>query len=74
MPNVTASEKYAIAAAIGLLFLVLFEDARLMLAVSTVGLAAGLWLARRGEVRRVAVVALAACAIAAVFAVFTLLR
>lgn len=74
MPGTTRSEKYAIAAAIGLLFLILFDNAVLMLAVSGIGLIAGLWIAARGEVRRVALVAMAAFAIAAVFAIFSLLR
>ncbi len=72
--NMSSSDKYAIAAAIGMLFLVLFDNAVLMLVVSVLGLIGGVWVARGGEMRRAAIVALAAFAVAAVLAIFTLLR
>lgn len=74
MPNTSLSDKYAIAAAIGLLLMVLFENAVLMLVVSLAGLIAGLWIARAGSVRRVVIVAMVAFAVAAAFAVIMLLR
>lgn len=74
MKNTSLSDKYAIVAAIGLLLLVLFDNAILMLVVSVLGLLGGLWVARGGEMRRAAVVALVAFAVAAVLAIFTLLR
>jgi uncharacterized membrane protein YozB (DUF420 family) len=74
MPNLTASEKYGIAAALGMLLMVAVNNALLMLVVSILGLIAGFWVVRQGEVRRVAFVAFAAFAIAAVFAVLGLLR
>ncbi len=45
-----------------------------MLIVSIIGLAAGFWVARQGELRRMAMVAIAAFAMALVIAAFTLLR
>lgn len=74
MQNTSLADKYAIAAAIGLLFLVLFDNAIVMLVVSIVGLGAGLWIARGGGTRRAALVAMVAFAAAAIFAVITLLR
>ena len=72
MANLTLSEKYAIAAVLGLLLITLINSAVLMLAISAVGLLAGLWVVRQGEVRRVAFGALAGFAIAAVFAIVAL--
>ncbi len=74
MRQLAASDKYAIAAAIGILFLMLFDNAVVMLVVSVLGLVGGLWVARSGEMRRAAIVALVAFAVAAVLAIFTLLR
>jgi len=74
MQNVTPSEKYGIAAALGLIVMVLFNNALLMLVLSVVGLVAGLWIMRQGEVRRVAFVAFAALVLSAVFAVIGLVR
>jgi len=74
MQNVTPSEKYGIAAALGLLVMVMLNNALLMLVLSVVGLVAGFWIMRQGEVRRVAFVAFAALALAAVFAVIGLVR
>lgn len=74
MQSLTLSDKYALAAALALLLLVLFDNAVLMLAVSAIGLFAGIWVARRGEIRRVAWVAMVAFAVALAFAVVSLLR
>lgn len=74
MPKTSWSEKYAIAAALLLLILVLADNARVMLIISIIGLAAGFWVARQGELRRMALVAIAAFAVTLVIAVFTLLR
>lgn len=74
MQNLSLGEKYSIAAAIGLLLLVLLDNAAVMLVSSAVGLAAGLWIARRGEVRRAAVVAMVAFAVSAAISIFMLLR
>lgn len=74
MQNITPSEKYGIAAALGLVLMVMFNNALLMLILSLAGLVAGFWIVRQGEVRRVAFVAFFAFAIAAVFAVIGLIR
>jgi hypothetical protein len=74
MAHLTLSDKYGIAAALGLLLLVLFDSAILMLVVSVVGILAGLWVLRGGETRRVAYVALLAFAVAAMFGVYGLIR
>ncbi len=74
MKNVSTSEAYGIGAALALLFLVLFDNAWAMLVVSAVGLLAGLWVARQGEVKRVVWVAAAAFGVALAFALFALLR
>jgi uncharacterized membrane protein YozB (DUF420 family) len=74
MQNIAPSEKYAIAAALGLLFMLLTNNALLMLVLSVLGLVAGLWVFRQGDVRRVAFVAFMAFTLAAVFAVIGLVR
>lgn len=74
MQNITPSEKYGIAAALGLIVMTLLNNALLMLVLSVIGLIAGFWILRQGEVRRVAFVAFAALALAAVFAVIGLVR
>ncbi|MCX7706408.1 MAG: hypothetical protein N2204_00170 [Anaerolineae bacterium] len=74
MPALSLSERYAILAALALLFLVLLDNAVVMAAVSVVGLTVGLWVLRRGDIRRVAVVATVAFALALVFALVALLR
>lgn len=74
MQSLTLSDKYAIAASIALLILVLFDNAILMLVVSAGGLLAGILVLRQGAVRRVTWVAAAAFAIALAFALITLLR
>lgn len=74
MQKITLSEKYGIAAALGLLVMVMFNNAFLMLVLSIAGLVAGLLIIRKGDVRRVAFFALMAFAISAVFAVIGLVR
>ena len=74
MKNSSTSEAYGVGAALALLFLVLLDNAWAMLVVSVVGLLAGLWLARQGEVKRLVWVATAAFGVALVFALFALLR
>jgi len=74
MRNLSASDKYGIAASLGLLLMVMFNSALLMLIVSILGLIAGLWVLRQGDARRVAFIAFAAFAIAAVFAIVGLVR
>jgi hypothetical protein len=72
--NVSSSEAYAVVAALALLFLVLLDNAWVMVAVSVVGLAGGLWVARGGTLKRAAMVAVAGFAVALVFGAFALLR
>jgi uncharacterized membrane protein YozB (DUF420 family) len=72
--NLTPSDKYGIAAAVGLMLMVVINSAVVMLVLSLAGLIAGFWILRRGEVRRAAFVAFAAFAVAAVFAVIGLAR
>lgn len=74
MSSLSLSDKYAIAAALGLLLLVLFDNALLMLIVSVAGLIGGIWILRRGQPRRVAYIAAAGFAITLALAVFTLVR
>jgi len=74
MKDLSRSEIYGVAAALALLFLVLLDNAWVMLVASAAGLLAGLWLARQGEVKRLVWVATAAFAVALAFAVFMLLR
>ena len=74
MANLTLSDKYGIAAAIGMMLIVLINSAVIMLVVSVIGIIAGLWVVRHSGVRRVAYVAFAGFAIAAAFAVYGLVR
>ncbi len=74
MPALSLSERYAILAALVLLFLVLVDSAVLMAVVSVAGLMGGLWVLRKGDFRRVAAVATIAFALALVFALVALLR
>ncbi len=74
MGNLTLSEKYAVAAVLALMLMVAINSALLMLIISVLGLVAGFWVWRQGDVRRVAFVAFAGFAIAAVFGVMGLLR
>jgi uncharacterized membrane protein YozB (DUF420 family) len=70
--NLTPSEKYGIAAAVALIAMVLVNNAILMLVLSLAGIGAGIWVIRKGEVRRVAFVGFVAFIMAAVFAVIGL--
>ena len=84
MKKLSLSEIYAAAAAILLLFLAFVNNAWLMLGVSTVGLIAGLIIARKpapegedgmlGSLRRAGVFGLVGFALALVFAVIILIR
>ncbi len=74
MGNLTVSEKYGLAAAVALIIMVAINSALVMLVLSILGLIAGFWVVRQGEVRRVAFVAFAGFAIAAVFAIMGLVR
>lgn len=74
MSALSLSERYAILAALVLLFLVLLDNAVVMAAVSAVGLMAGVLVMRRGDVQRVGVVAVIAFALALVFALVALWR
>ncbi|MGQ9491418.1 MAG: hypothetical protein ACUVR4_02175 [Anaerolineae bacterium] len=74
MPAASLAEKYAVGAALTLLFLVLLDNAVIMAAVSAVGLIGGLWVLRTGDFRRAAMVAVFAFALALAFAVVALLR
>lgn len=74
MRDLSRSDVYGIGAALALLFLILFDNAWAMLAVSAIGLLAGLWVARQGEVKRVVWAATAAFGVALAFALFVLLR
>ncbi len=73
MGNLALSEKYGIGAAIGLAVAAFINNALLMLVVSVIGILAGVWVLRQGEVRRVGYVAFGGFAIAAVFAVMQLM-
>ncbi len=72
--NFSVSEKYGIAAVLALMIMVAINNAILMLVLSVLGIVAGFWVFRQGEVRRVGFVAFAGFAIAAVFAVMALVR
>lgn len=74
MKNISRSDAYGIGAALALLFLVLFNNAWAMLIVSLVGLFAGFWVARQGDVKRVAWVATVAFGVTLAFALFAVLR
>jgi hypothetical protein len=74
MGDLSLSEKYAVAAALLLLGLVLINNAYLTLGVSSVGLVAGVLVARRDTSKRSSLVALVGFAVAAVLAAFVLLR
>ena len=67
-------DRFALGAALLLLALVLIDDARLTLAGSLAGLAAGLWVASRGSLTRVAIIAAMALSLALGFAIFQLIR
>ncbi len=84
MDKRSPSDLYALAAAISLLFVAILNNAWVMLAVSGIGLVAGILLARLpapqgregtlGSLRRAGVFGLVGFAVAAVLAVIILLR
>ena len=74
MRNLTVSQIYAIGAAALLIVVVLVNRPQVTVVVSAVGLAAGVFVLRRGDVRRVAMIAMAGFVAAIVIAVFDLLR
>lgn len=74
MSNFTISDKYGIAATVGLIIMLVVNNPAVMLAISALGIIVGFWVVRQGEVRRVAFVAFIAFVVAAVFAVFGLVR
>lgn len=74
MAKLTLSDKYALAASLALIIMLVVNNPIVMLVLSAVGIGAGLWVVRKGEVRRSGFVALAGLVVAAVFAVFSLVR
>jgi hypothetical protein len=74
MANLTLSEKYGIAAAVGLLLMVIINHPLVMLGISIIGIVAGFWVVRQGEVRRIAFVGFMGFVVAAVLAVMALVR
>ncbi len=50
--NFSVSEKYGIAAVLALMIMVAINNAILMLVLSVLGIVAGFWVFRQGEVRR----------------------
>jgi putative Ca2+/H+ antiporter (TMEM165/GDT1 family) len=74
MANLTLSDKYGIAAVLGMLVIVVVNSTLAMLIISVIGIIGGLWVMRKGEVRRVVYVSLAAFAIAAALAVYGLVQ
>ena len=72
--KLSASQIYAIGAVALLAVVVIVNQPRLTIIASAVGLVAGAFVLRRGDVRRVAVVAMAGFGAALVMGVFGLLR
>jgi hypothetical protein len=72
--NLSASQIYAICAVLLLIVAILVNQPRVTVVVSAVGLIAGAFVLRRGNVQRVAVVAMAGFGAALVMGVFGLLR
>jgi hypothetical protein len=72
--NLSVSQIYAIGAAALLAVVVIVNQPRLTVIASAVGLVAGAFVLRRGNVQRVALVAMAGFAAALVMGVFGLLR
>jgi hypothetical protein len=72
--KVSASQIYAIGAVALLAVVVIVNQPRLTIIASAVGLVAGTFVLRRGDVRRVAMVAMVGFAAALVMGVFGLLR
>jgi len=74
MRNLSLSQIYAIGAVLLLTVAILVNQPRVTIAISVIGLAAGVFVLRQGDVRRVAMVAMAGFGAAAVMSVFGLLR
>lgn len=74
MLKFSLSDKYALGAAAALVVQILLNVPWVTLVISIAGLAVGLWVARRGEVRMAAVAALAAFAVSLVLSIILLLR
>jgi hypothetical protein len=72
--KLSASQIYAIGAVVLLAAVVIVNQPRLTIIASAVGLVAGAFVLRRGNVERVAMVAMAGFAAALVMGVFGLLR
>ena len=72
--TLSASQIYAIGAVALLVVVVIVNQPRLTIIASAVGLIAGAFVLRRGNVQRVAMVAMAGFAAALVMGVFGLLR
>ena len=72
--KLSASQIYAIGAVVLLAAVVIVNQPRLTIIASAVGLVAGAFVLRRGNVQRVAMVAMAGFAAALVMGVFGLLR
>ena len=72
--TLSASQIYAIGAVVLLAVVVIVNQPRLTIIASAVGLVAGAFVLRRGNVQRVAMVAMAGFAAALVMGVFGLLR
>ena len=72
--NLSVSQIYAICAVLLLIVAILVNQPRVTIVVSAAGLIAGVWVVRRGDVQRVAMVAMAGFAAALVMGVFGLLR
>ena len=72
--KLSVSQIYAIGAATLLAVVVIVNQPRLTIIASAVGLVAGAFVLRRGNVQRVAMVAMAGFAAALVMGVFGLLR
>ena len=72
--NLSVSQIYAIGAAALLTVVVLVNRPEVTVIASVVGLVAGAFVLRRGDVRRVAVVAMAGFGAAIIMGVFELLR
>jgi hypothetical protein len=74
MRNLALSQIYAIGAVLLLVVAILVNQPRVTIIISAVGLVAGALVLRRGDVRRVAMVAMAGFGATLVMGVFGLLR
>ena len=74
MKNVSLAEKYALTAVLLLAILVLVNRPFVTIAGAAIGIAGGIWVARRGKLSRAAILAVVAFVLALGFAVVALLR